>query len=893
MTTSRMSFVLDGRDQLSRVFDRAGDAATRMSRRITAASINSDAAIRRFADSSVRSLADLDSSAYSGSKAVEALKGAALSLAPAAIPMAAALAPIAAGAGAATIAIAAFGAALGPQISALGDAAEAEQEYTEAVEENGARSKEATKAQADYAKTMARLPPAAREAAAAVSVLKDEYKEWSDSLSEDTLTPVIKGTAVLSGLFPKLTPVVKGASTELDRLITLAAGGVQSPGLDSFMGRVEEFTTGTLRRANDALIHFMRTADGGQVAGGLSEFMDFARVQGPLVADTLKSVATALLNVLEAGADVGVGMLTVINALAGLVAAVPPGAITALLQLAIAIKAVQIAAIGLAAGRAALAAFGTTILAMRAAAAGTTGTMAALTASFGALSRGAKLALVGSGIGILVLALSQLSQIGRQAPADVDKMTSSIKMLGKTGMLSGEAARVLGADLGELETSLRTLSRPSNYEGAIQWIGELVGIDSAPVGVAKEQIGALDDALSNLVRSGNPELAEAAIRNVAAGMEHLTEDELRTHLTNYKETLKDVEFEQRLAAESMGLFGQQALQTKQKLDAQKMGAEGLRQAIHALNQAHLMARGGIRGMEAAIDAASEAFKKNGQTLNENTAAGRANNQALDDLASSTMKAVEAKYEETGSWSEAMKVYDRGRGQLVAVATQMKGNEKAAKSLADQILRTPNKTAMLKGNIEDLEAKLRTAKDKLSKVPDGRKAKVRAEISQLENQVQRAKNLLDGIPDEQVGVSVYLKASSWDRNANGIPDAVEARAQGGLVGFPGGGPVRGPGTSTSDSILTRLSNGEFVVRAAAVQQYGIPFLDDVNQGRLGTAEAPRPQTPALMPAPGRAAGPTVRTAVVNNHFTINGALDPVGVGKEVERVLLKLQRTSGN
>jgi hypothetical protein len=48
---------------------------------------------------------------------------------------------------------------------------------------------------------------------------------------------------------------------------------------------------------------------------------------------------------------------------------------------------------------------------------------------------------------------------------------------------------------------------------------------------------------------------------------------------------------------------------------------------------------------------------------------------------------------------------------------------------------------------------------------------------------------------------------------------------------GGGRVRGAGTGTSDSILARLSNGEFVVRAAAVRRYGTRFLAAINSGRL--------------------------------------------------------------
>lgn len=54
---------------------------------------------------------------------------------------------------------------------------------------------------------------------------------------------------------------------------------------------------------------------------------------------------------------------------------------------------------------------------------------------------------------------------------------------------------------------------------------------------------------------------------------------------------------------------------------------------------------------------------------------------------------------------------------------------------------------------------------------------------------------------------------------------------GLPGFSGGGAVTGPGTPTSDSILARLSAGEFVVKAAAVRKWGVGFLQQLNQGFL--------------------------------------------------------------
>ena len=53
----------------------------------------------------------------------------------------------------------------------------------------------------------------------------------------------------------------------------------------------------------------------------------------------------------------------------------------------------------------------------------------------------------------------------------------------------------------------------------------------------------------------------------------------------------------------------------------------------------------------------------------------------------------------------------------------------------------------------------------------------------------------------------------------------------FFGFADGGFVSGPGTGTSDSIPAMLSNGEFVVNAAATQRFA-PLLHSINSGSFG-------------------------------------------------------------
>ena len=73
---------------------------------------------------------------------------------------------------------------------------------------------------------------------------------------------------------------------------------------------------------------------------------------------------------------------------------------------------------------------------------------------------------------------------------------------------------------------------------------------------------------------------------------------------------------------------------------------------------------------------------------------------------------------------------------------------------------------------------------------------------------------------------------------GIAAGIAAIALGTIIkaatsstGFADGGYVSGPGSSRSDSVPARLSNGEYVLQASAVRSLGRGFLDTLNTGNL--------------------------------------------------------------
>jgi TP901 family phage tail tape measure protein len=113
---------------------------------------------------------------------------------------------------------------------------------------------------------------------------------------------------------------------------------------------------------------------------------------------------------------------------------------------------------------------------------------------------------------------------------------------------------------------------------------------------------------------------------------------------------------------------------------------------------------------------------------------------------------------------------------------------------------------------------------------------------------------------------------------------------------GGGIVRGPGTGTSDSIPTMLSNGEYVIKASSVKAIGVPALDNLNRmasgGLVARYDMPR------MTSGGRlklADGGLVQSggAEYNINVTLNGSnLSPDDVARAISREMSLRESMSG-
>jgi hypothetical protein len=811
-----------------------------------------------------RFAASAGSMSRSSSKANGALldlKASLLSLAPAAVPVAAAMAPIAVHAGAAGLAVAAFGAAVIPQIANLKDAAAAQTKYTDAVTKYGAHSQQAVAAQQQAAEVLKGMPQATQRAAAGYSNLKDQFKDFSDSTAQFTMVPVEKSFAILGQIIPKLTPMVEGTSTQLGRLMDVAGGGINTSGFDALSKKVSDFANQSLKGATDKAIHFMRVLSEGNASGPIASFFEYARQQGPAVKELISNVAEAVSNLLEGAAQAGPGMLTLVNAMAKLVASVPPELIGNLMSIYAAFKLIKLAGAGVGAIAGGFATLATRVTALRTAATLAGGGIAGMTTALGTLSTGGKAALALGVVGGLALAMHKLSD--NKAAVEVDALSTSLNTLLTTGKLTG----ALSTNFDDISKSIAMVSKGASdnkVAGLVSDFGSWIGIATGPgISTAKKNVDAWDKSMANLVRAGHVKEAKAQYdllkRSWAAGGGDM--GRLKKFTDDYRGALADQAFEAKMAAESMGLFGQAAAGTQAKLDAQKNAADGLRQSIQALNDVQRAGLGGMIGFEGAIDAATSAAKENGKVLsmshgqlNLNSEKARTAASALSDLAAKTDEAAAASRESTGSWSGAVEIYERGRAKLVETAVAMGLTKKQAQQLASQILKTPDKTAMLRGDIKDLSSKIATAKEKLKHATPSQTAKIKGNIADLQRKIGQAQAAIWGLRGRTITVQVRTAGIAAAQAAiaalGGIPAMPHARgglvhgyAGGGAVqAYPGGGLVQGPGTSTSDSITAlspgggayRVSDSEYVVRAAAVKKYGVGFMDALNSGSLKLA-----------------------------------------------------------
>ncbi|WP_294567621.1 phage tail tape measure protein [uncultured Arthrobacter sp.] len=265
-------------------------------------------------------------------------------------------------------------------------------------------------------------------------------------------------------------------------------------------------------------------------------------------------------------------------------------------------------------------------------------------------------------------------------------------------------------------------------------------------------------------------------------------DQFIANVQAQTEAQKQAQKEAKLLAEANGKTGDSAAAAapgvadlgSALLSAEEKAAE-FKHTIEGLN-AVLSGRAGLRDYEAALDDFTAGLKENGRTFDINTAKGRNNQAALDGIAGAALKVAQSL-----EGAARKKFLTNAIADIRTMGAKM-GLPKAEIARLIELLRTANES--------DVNPNINV-----------NTGPANASIAALEAHLRN-------IADEDVFVNVRHRQ-------------VGDTGIGPQNSLATGGPVYGPGTATSDSIPAYLSNGEYVIKAAAVDKYGTHMFDRLN------------------------------------------------------------------
>ncbi|WP_109507360.1 hypothetical protein [Nocardioides speluncae] len=488
--------------------------------------------------------------------------------------------------------------------------------FTEALDTIESRGPEAAAILEEITDTIGDLG-----ARAADSLAGDEWDEFFDFLQTDsrqTLTDM--GVAVGN---------LTRAFTEL---------------LMAFDPLNDDFT-GWLVDSTDDLAEW---ADGLSQTEGFKDFVAYVRTNGPQVAATFGAIAEAAVDIVQAAAPIGGPVLKGIEALArGLSAIADSDAATPLIAMYAASVLVGRGAKAVTALRAAVAAVGITAASTR------TALLSLNTVQFGA-------------------ALAGIYGIN----AAFEKLTDN--NLTETDLTRGLEALSDGRWTGNLEDVGGHLVNINAAMGKVNDVMSdifTLGIDRSSLEDAEDFVSQLDEALAALVEGGRAEEAAAAFDKIVkkgtdAGV---SAEDAEKHFTQYALALDNAK------AAGEDFEGPDADGAARSLSDAARAAEDFRRAVESVNRV-LAGRASWRDYEAAVDAAAASLREHGRTLNIDTAAGRANEQALDDMASTAVKLAE-----NLRGPGRARFLIRAREDIIDAARAFGKGRSEARALADELL----------------------------------------------------------------------------------------------------------------------------------------------------------------------------------------------------------------
>jgi TP901 family phage tail tape measure protein len=487
-----------------------------------------------------------------------------------------------------------------------------------------------------------------------------------------------------------------------------------------------------------------------------------------------------------------------------------------------------------------------------------------------------KLGLILGTLAAIGWGISKITEQFEAAPPNITKMTNAMVDFARKGKAAGELSRVFGEDLDGLGEAVARIAHPSALKRVKDFFGTFDPGDT-DLDVAREKIEGIDTALADLVAAGATKDAAAAFKLFAAEAEKggTSTEKFRTLLPKYEESLLAADTQTKLAADGQGELGDAALTTKDALEDERSEAEKLADSLKTLNGVAISSAQAEIAFRDSVFELTDIVKENGHELDLHSDKGRKVTGWYLDAADAAIKHAEAVTEQTGSveagnaaFEADIAVLKSAMAQAGFTETQIRdltdaysqlpgaketkvtspGAEKSIKDIAtlrEKVMAVPpGKTITIKAPTNEAIKALQAAGYNVKRIPGTKNVKVTAPTKSAVDNARALKRELDKLRDRYITVttkyvvvgdgSAARKQGSHGSQLRAGGGMVHRLAGGGAVGFPGGGAVFGPGSSTSDSIPAWLSNGEFVIRAAAVRKYGQHLFERLNLMQMPAA-----------------------------------------------------------
>ncbi len=536
----------------------------------------------------------------------------------------------------------------------------------------------------------------------------------------------------------------------------------------------------------------------------------------------------------------------------------------------------------------------------------------------------------------MVRSLERLAETGEYTLAMNLSLASSQRQASTSGMdMQDMFARLTTSGGGFLETVETATSHMFGLTGTLEGSRDalkqvdqaLSSMDTAKAGAAfariredAEGVGVGMDELLNYFPEYRSQL-EATAQSV--GVYHLSQQEMLDWMSG---TVP----ESVLAGQALAALGIAHVDAAADAATQTAALQSLMDMQNQMAQAALGASSAETSYASALLNAGDAAAAGGYSIDEatgkidlHTKAGIQAQSALDNLAAAALNNRDAMKENGASMEELQAATQSARDDFVAVAEQMGLSADAANALADKYGLIPGQvvTDVSTTGADVSQAQIDAVKAKIDELPPEMQTMIRSAWDDAAYSVAQAS--IAGLPPETQAMIMsawnsggYDSAvasladvdpetraaiiSAWDAAGYKAATSALASIQNktvyidtvyrsldqrvayniGQPGRAGGGPIFGPGTSTSDDILARLSNGEFVTRTWAAERIGYDRLAYMN----ATGELPkfRDGGPAQIPSASwqQPSVPTTQqTQVINSgggNYLTRADLDGLGI-----------------